>query len=322
MSKVSVIMPCYNASAYLREAIESVRTQSYKDWELLIIDDGSTDDSREIATEYAIKDKRIQLIEQPNSGACRARNNGIEHAKGEYVKFLDADDVLEQECLTEQVKQIGVLTERQIPFGDYYHIDMGGRILSRVVFINYQDALLKDQVAFFFHCWHILISAPLHRTTLLREIGGFDESLKRGQESNLHFRLALADVEFVYRPCMTFRYREHNASSRISKKYQEGTEGRYEYRIQSAHIYERLLIEKYRKVPQEYMYFFANEWFIYAREMFAKRAEKDGLLYLNKAKHYGFQNRFQRFYFTLGAIIGYVPLESIFQLRLKIRHKQ
>ena len=318
---VSIIMPCYNASAYLREAIESVLSQSYQDWELIIVDDGSTDNSREIAREYVAKDKRIHLIEQPNSGACRARNNGIEHAKGEYIKFLDADDVLEPECLTEQVSQICKLGSRQIPFGDYYNIDKNGKVLSKYIFKN-QEQLSADPVYFFIKNWRILITSPLHRTELLRGIGGFNESLKRGQESDLHLRLALADVEFVYKPCNTFRYRDHNASTRISEKYQEGTKERLQSKIQYNHILEKLLYDKYGILPEKYMLRFANAWFSYSRELFSKGKYDEGCCYLNKAKNYGLYTKFQRFYCVLGSFIGFLRLEKILQLRLKLLHKK
>lgn len=314
-------MPCYNASAYVKEAIESVQHQSYTDWELLVIDDGSADDSRSIIKTYAEQDNRIRLIEQPNSGACRARNNGIEHAKGEFLKFLDADDILEPDCLQEQVAQIATLVARQIPFGNYCNVDKDGNILSKYVF-GQSEKLAADQVYFFFSEWRILISAPLHRTSLLREIGGFDESLKRGQESDMHFRLALADVEFVYRPCETFRYRDHSTTTRISNRYKEGTKERYIYRIQYAHTCERLLTEKYGKMPMKYWPYFSSVWFNFARELFAQKKKEEGLLYLNKSKQYGIFSTFNKVYITAGAVVGYVLLERIFQLRLKIIGKK
>ena len=318
---VSVIMPCYNASSYLREAIESVLSQSFKDWELLIVDDGSSDNSRQIANEYVTIDERIYLIEQPNSGACRARNNGLEHAKGEFVKFLDADDILESDCLAIQVQQMNELSEHQIPFGDYCNVDKVGKVISRYVFDS-QDALSQDAVYFFFCDWHILISAPLHRTDLLREIGGFNESLQRGQESDMHLRLALADVEFVYKPCMTFRYRDHNASTRISEAYQEGTKKRHQSWVQRAHICEELLIKKYGCVPKKYHRFFVNVWFDYAREFFAIGKKIDGINYLNKAKQYGLYTVFQHTYNLLGTVIDFNQVESILQYRLRLVGKK
>lgn len=313
-------MPCYNASAFLREAVDSVVSQTYADWELLIIDDGSTDNSKQIAKEYVAKDKRIQLIEQSNSGACRARNNGIEHAHGEYVKFLDADDILEHDCLSAQVQQIAMLQDYQIPFGDYYNIDKNRNILSSYLF-NRQSELTQDAVNFFFNEWRVLISSPLHRAELLRKIGGFDEELLRGQESDLHLRLALADVEFIYFPMITFRYRDHNAISRISENFKEGTPTLRAYRIQRAHKCEKLFLEKYSKVPPQYHRYFADVWFSCARNCFSEGKTKEGHEYLTKAKDYGLQTCFQKSYCIFGTIFGYIPVEKILHLRLKLLHK-
>ena len=320
MPLVSVIMPCYNASCYLREAVESVQSQSFKDWELLIIDDGSTDSSEEIALEYAANDARVHLIKQPNSGACRARNNGLEHAKGQYIKFLDADDVLESECLRSQVKQIETLSSRQIPFGDYYNIDKDGMVLSKYIFNRKRD-LSADSVYFFFTEWRVLISAPLHRAELLREIGGFDESLKRGQEFDLHLRLALVDVEFVYRPCNTFRYREHHSATRISETSKLGTLERKEFQLQRTNKCERLLINKYGEIPSKYHRYFTDMWFSQARELFALGCKQEGLLYLDRALTYGWQTNFQKYYYRVGKVIGFIFIEKILQFRLKLKNR-
>ena len=92
--KVSVVIPVYNASPYLRECLDSVLSQSLSEIELVCVDDGSSDDSLRILTAYAEKDSRVSVITQSNSGAGKARNHGLEQAAGEYVLFLDGDDSL------------------------------------------------------------------------------------------------------------------------------------------------------------------------------------------------------------------------------------
>ena len=89
--KFSIIIPTYNRAAFLSKAIESVLSQTYTDWELIIIDDGSTDNTKEVVSQYI--DARIKYVYQDNAERCVARNNGIEHASGDYVCFLDSDDV-------------------------------------------------------------------------------------------------------------------------------------------------------------------------------------------------------------------------------------
>ncbi len=92
--EVSIIVPVYNAEKFLRECVESVLAQSFTDWELLLVDDGSTDSSLSICRHYAQTDDRIKVISQQNGGVSSARNEGLEMAKGKYVFFLDADDEL------------------------------------------------------------------------------------------------------------------------------------------------------------------------------------------------------------------------------------
>lgn len=91
---ISIIVPAYNASEYLGVCIESIISQSFEDFELIIIDDGSTDRSVAIATEYKVIDNRIRVFQFENGGLSTARNRGIERAKGEYILFVDADDML------------------------------------------------------------------------------------------------------------------------------------------------------------------------------------------------------------------------------------
>lgn len=100
---VSIITPCYNGAKYIRETINSVRAQTYANWEMLVIDDGSTDNSAEIVREYSAKDKRIRLVRQENAGSAAARNNGIRQCSGQYIALLDADDLWKPEFLEKQI---------------------------------------------------------------------------------------------------------------------------------------------------------------------------------------------------------------------------
>lgn len=96
---VSIIMPVYNAQRYLRETVESVMAQTFQEFEVLAVNDGSTDESLKILQEYAEQDERIRIIDKENSGVSDTRNVGIAQAKGEYLAFLDADDLLSPEYL-------------------------------------------------------------------------------------------------------------------------------------------------------------------------------------------------------------------------------
>lgn len=317
-------MPCYNAGKYIREAMESVVNQTYQDWELIIVNDGSADDSQQVVEDYiqsasSTYQTRIRLINQPNSGACRARNNGIEHAKGEYIKFLDADDILLPNALQEQVEQIANLGPRQIPFGDYINVDENGNPISEYNFNN-QQLLNNDPVYFFFSEWRILITCPLHRTKLLREIGGFNEQLKRGQESDLHLRLALEEVEWIYFPTMLFKYRDYVADQRISCYAPINSHKRVLCSEQRMMVCEQLFLDKYGTIPTKYRTYFRNGWFSKARREFAAK-NNNGKSSIERSLLYGPMNVFQRCYIFMGRCIGYTILEKMFQIRLRILGK-
>ena len=94
---ISVIMPVYNAERFLRKSIESVLRQSHADLELILVDDGSTDGSRAICDAYVVADKRVRVVAQKNGGPAAARNTGVALAKGAFVFFLDADDLIDAE---------------------------------------------------------------------------------------------------------------------------------------------------------------------------------------------------------------------------------
>lgn len=102
---VSVIMPCFNAQAFLDEAIHSVVKQTYENWELLVLDDGSSDQSKEVALKWERKDNRVRLVpNEKNMGVSKTRNRGIDLSSSQWIAFLDSDDVWEEEKLERQVE--------------------------------------------------------------------------------------------------------------------------------------------------------------------------------------------------------------------------
>ncbi len=125
---VSIIMPAYNGEKYIRHAIESVSTQTYTRWELIIVDDGSTDLTARIAEEYL--DSRIKLIRQRNSGEAAARNTALNHAKGEFVAFLDADDLYLPDHLETGVGYLMQSPHTDAVYADGFYIDAVGNRLQ------------------------------------------------------------------------------------------------------------------------------------------------------------------------------------------------
>lgn len=105
---ISIVIPVYNAEKYLEETIRSVLRQSYPDFELILVDDGSRDKSAEIYGRYAEEDARIRIIRQENAGPAQARNNGVINARGKYLVFLDSDDLMHPKALEMMAEQMGV----------------------------------------------------------------------------------------------------------------------------------------------------------------------------------------------------------------------
>lgn len=106
MPKVSIIIPVYKAEKCLKRCIESVLNQTYKDWELLLIDDGSPDRSGDICDEYTKRDNRIRVFHKNNGGVSSARNLGLDNVNGEYVTFVDSDDLIDLNTLNVCISQI------------------------------------------------------------------------------------------------------------------------------------------------------------------------------------------------------------------------
>ena len=102
--KVSVIVPVYNAEKYIKRCLDSILAQSYRYFEVLLIDDGSTDNSGKICDEYALNDNRIRVIHKENSGVSATRNIGITEAKGDYIAFVDSDDYIRSDMFEKMVK--------------------------------------------------------------------------------------------------------------------------------------------------------------------------------------------------------------------------
>lgn len=143
---VSVIMPAYNSGRFISIAIDSVMNQTYTDWELLIVDDCSTDNTAKIVSDYLVKDKRIKYFKNlSNSGAAASRNKAVKEAKGQYLAFLDSDDIWKSEKLE---KQINFMRKNKYTFTctSYSKIDKYGENLHRTVnalTIDYEDMLRR-----------------------------------------------------------------------------------------------------------------------------------------------------------------------------------
>lgn len=147
---VSIIVPVYNSGSFIKDTIETVKDQTFQNWELLLVNDCSTDNSKNIIEEQIKKDDRINLIElEENSGAAVARNRGIKEAKGKYIAFLDSDDLWNKDKLEKQISFIKN-NNYEFTYTDYEFADEKGKKLNKVVkvpkSITYEQALKNTTI--------------------------------------------------------------------------------------------------------------------------------------------------------------------------------
>ncbi|MCC6968119.1 MAG: glycosyltransferase [Nitrospira sp.] len=166
---VSVVIPLYNARDVIRDTVQSVLAQTYRDYEIVVIDDGSTDGSGELVSAFG---ERVRYILQPNGGVAQARNRGITASRGRYIALMDHDDLWEPEKLA---KQVAVL-EQQPAVGmvvtDVAHIDRAGRSMNE---IGPASQPQQEFARLFVQGFVPTPSATLIRKAVLEAVGGFDE---------------------------------------------------------------------------------------------------------------------------------------------------
>jgi glycosyltransferase involved in cell wall biosynthesis len=210
---VSIIMPCYNAEPYLREAVDSVLGQSYPNVELIVVDDGSTDRSLDLLRAYG---DRIKLLSQPNQGPYPARNHGLAHASGEYVAFLDADDWWSLDCL-EKLHRTLVEHEADLVYCGWQNVGEG---IQAAPFVppEYEQ---EDPVAHFVRTCPWPIHAALIRRELVDRLGGFSERRYSSMDYDFWLR-ALALTRRIKRvPEVLAFYRWHHRGQISAVKWRQ-----------------------------------------------------------------------------------------------------
>ena len=213
---VSVIMPAFNSEVYISEAIQSVVQQTYPHLELIVVDDGSTDKTREIVDGYMRGDSRIRYIHQKNSGPAAARNRGIQAARGKYVAFLDSDDIW---FLDKLEKQMDFITSHSgyVVYGGarYLWEKPGGFVESEdtKTFQNF-DTIRENLEYLLFHPNLTITSTVLLEKSMLEKVKGFDTTLSSSEDDNLYFRLALHHKFFALNEAVFYRRRHGNNVTR------------------------------------------------------------------------------------------------------------
>ena len=202
--RVAVIVPAYNFARYIADALESVLAQTLADWECVVVDDGSTDETATVAARFAAADSRIRLLRQPNRGVSAARNLALRASTAGMVQFLDADDRLVPDKLEEHVRYLDEHQETSIVYGNiaYFRSNEPDRPmfsphgkLSRPILDDRvhgaNDALGKLEHFNFLHP-----TAALSRRTAIESVGGFCEAVHGAEDYDLWLKCAIAGFRF------------------------------------------------------------------------------------------------------------------------------
>jgi glycosyltransferase involved in cell wall biosynthesis len=229
VTRVAVIVAAYNYGRFVGDAIESIRAQTFTDWECVVVDDGSTDDTAVVAERYAELDPRVRCIRQPNRGVAAARNAALRATSSEFVQFLDADDRLEPWKLEEHVRYLDAHPETSIVFGNvvYFRTEEPARAmmsqygkLSKSVLDQpihgSAEALRKLEHFNFLH-----IASALSRRVDIDRAGGFGETIHGAEDYDLWLKCALLGSRFDHwedpRPVAWIRVHHGSASRTYGK---------------------------------------------------------------------------------------------------------
>ena len=228
-TRVSVIIPCYNHARYLPEAVASVVGQTFREWEIVVVDDGSADDTAAVAERLiaAHPERAMCLLRQPNRGVGASRNAGIRAARGEYILPLDADDTIEPELLAETIAVLDARPELGFVYTDVRVFGEQTSILSGG---SYSLAKLR------FDC--LMLNPTLFRKRAWDETGGFCESMRFGYE-DWDFWLSLANAGWsgwhIARPLVRYR---RSGGSRITGAQRHDLELRAQIILNHPRLYE------------------------------------------------------------------------------------
>lgn len=205
--KVSICIPTYNRKEYIKETIDSILSQTYKDFEIVIVDDGSTDGTEDVLKELDIP---VTYYWQENSGDAAARNKLIELAKGKYISFIDSDDLLMPDAIERMVRIMEAEDGNVIVYGSYFRIDKHGKIYGRCKRRLYSGSITQH----LFESILVHACGSLFPTRILRESPAFDTSFHICSDYDLWLRLSMK-YRFIALRDPTFKRRRH--STNLSK---------------------------------------------------------------------------------------------------------
>ena len=240
--KVSIIIPVYNGSNFIKSSIESALSQTYKNIEVIVINDGSNDNNE---TEKIVKSfgKRIKYYKKENGGTSSAINYGITKATGEYISWLSHDDLYYPDKIEKEVRILGNRKD-QIVFSDYEYIDEQGNLIEDIII---KDKLISTDPFYVFYKRMICGISLLIPKQFLLEQGMFDKKLLCTQDYDMWYKL-LNNYDFVYLNKKTAKVRLHTSQDSNTKSYVVDENEKFWKRIidnTSDHIINRVFLNKF-----------------------------------------------------------------------------
>lgn len=210
--KISVIVPVYNTEKYLRRCIDSILAQTFTDFELLLINDGSRDSSGAICDEYAAKDSRVRVFHKENGGVSSARNVGLDNAKGEWISFVDSDDWIEAkayECMLHEVEYKGVQLAL-CGFNEILRDEIHPIFLPNIQ--HGKDSFIQEYLL----CeWYVIWNLLVKRELIENEKFRLDETVRIGEDADLLFKLLLSTSEIIIINKQLYNYDRTNELSAL-----------------------------------------------------------------------------------------------------------
>lgn len=243
---VSIIIPAYNAEQYLQAAIESALGQSYPNKEIIVVSDGSTDRTVEIANGFGLP---VRCIEKENGGVSSARNAGIEGAKGDYVAFLDADDIWRPAKLERQLRKL-VGSDDDVSHTAFSVVDEG---LVEIEVTSCGSVPVKTEDFFLLGNIVGTPSTVVAKRTLFEEIGGFDQNLSYCADWEMWMRLStVSSFAYVEEPLVLYRQHEENMSNNAALLESDSMK-MFEIAFESEILPEDILQLKRKALAKNYM---------------------------------------------------------------------
>ncbi|MBC7251743.1 MAG: glycosyltransferase [Anaerolineae bacterium] len=260
MPRVSVIIPTYNRADMVCEAIDSVMTQTLKDVEVIVVDDGSNDGTGDLLRErYG---ERIRYFYQENQGRAVARNRGVRASRSPYLLFLDSDDWLLPDALRQQAEFLDAHPDVDVVYSDGYYCDATGQPIQHISLERPpvpEGKLLEVMVL---HNVVVATHSALVRRRALDRLGDpyFDETLRGTEDADLWLRLAAVGATFAYQDVLTCKYRLHegNASSRTSPQWQRRWQSvrRFKFKVFNADFFPDLSLPTRREFIRQLLLVF------------------------------------------------------------------